>query len=135
MKKNNDPIFAGFNPLIPDGDYEVVVVGHDKASFYDHNKLYLKVKVITGSYSGTELFMPFNQADKIRPSSKYYREWVKANNGIAPAKNDRMSARVFKGKALLVTTRTVDTNNKQAKFSGNSYSIVKEIKEVLTGKP
>jgi len=135
MKRNNDPAFAGYYPSIPDGEYDAVVIGYDRKHYFDGEKLYLKFRIFSEPYVGTELFMPFNLPGKIRPSSKYYKEWVKANHGIEPAKNKCMSPKVFKNKPYRVKTRTVKVNSKQAKHSGQEYSVIDEITDVLAGQP
>ncbi len=130
-----DLIFAGSHPLIPEGEYEAMADRIDKAVYHQKKKLYVWFKIISENYQGTTIFMSFNIPDDIRPSSKYYQEWVKANDGVQPLRNSRISPNVFKHKIFLIKVRTVLSDSKQAKLGENTYSVVDKILQVAAGAP
>ncbi|HNZ32546.1 MAG TPA: hypothetical protein PKJ25_10650 [Smithellaceae bacterium] len=150
LKKNvsiqdeqNDEKFVASEarPLIPEGVYRVCCVKAEKAvSHFRSFKMFLTFKIINfGQYSGTELFMAMNLINtrtgkpfkQVPSGSKYYEQWVIANRNIHPARNDRMSSRIFMNGVFEAVVRTVkpkfpDGTEKPECFH---YSVVDYIKK------
>ncbi len=105
-QKEDDFVADETRPLIPDGNYQVCCIRIDKAaSHFKSLKMFLRFKIVDpGQYMGMELFMAMNLIDtktnkpfkKVPRGSKYYEQWVIANNNIHPRRNDRMSSKIFK---------------------------------------
>lgn len=142
--QKEDSLFADESrPLIPEGIYQVSCVRIEKAaSHFRELKMFLHFKIVTpGQYMETELFMAMNMIDtktgkpfkKVPRGSKYYEQWVLANNNIFPIRNDRMPPRIFLNGVFEAVVRTVkpkfpDGTNKPDNFH---YSIVDYMKRRL----
>lgn len=104
-------------PLIPEGIYQVCCIRIEKgASHFRSLKMFLTFQIVTpGQYMGTELFMAINLIDtrtgkqfkKVPRGSKYYEQWVIANNNNLPCRKDRMSSSIFKNGVFEAVVRTV----------------------------
>ncbi len=103
-------------PLLPEGKYIVQCIKTEKA--YSHHKalkLFLKFKVVDGPFTGEDLFMAMNMVDsrtgkpftRVPRGSKYFHNWVIANNSILPSRSDRMCSRKFKDGIFEAVVRTV----------------------------
>jgi hypothetical protein len=117
IKKEDDYLAEEIRPLIPEGTYQVCCLRFEKGvSHRGAYKMFLTLKIINpGQYMGTEIFMSINLLDtrtgkpfkKVPRGSKYYEQWVIANNNIPPKRNDRMSPEVFKNGVFEAIVRTV----------------------------
>ncbi len=136
--KGLDGIGPKTNPLprIPEGEYEAVCT-EAKVSLYlgKELRLYLHFKIIAGEHEGKKIRGNYNFDYKVFPTaSKYYTDWSIAN-GALPRRRDRMTPRIFIGKAFLVKVRDAipryeDRTPKPEMFR---YSVVDRIIERLTG--
>lgn len=103
--------------LIPEGTYQVRCIRIEKGqSHYRSFKIFIWFEIIDpGQYMGTKLFMPMNLTDKktdlpfkkVPRGSKYFHQWVIANNNILPRRKDRMSSAIFKNGIFIAVVRTV----------------------------
>lgn len=134
---------AGENyPLVPEGTYTVQCVKAEK-NFSHHRalKMFLNFRIIDGPYMGNVLFMAMNLIDsrtgkpfkKVPRGSKYFHNWVIANNNKLPNRHDRMTSRIFKDGLFEAAIRTVkpsfpDGTEKPECFH---YSIVDYLKKRL----
>lgn len=139
--QKDDNLVAGDNwPLIPEGTYLVSCVRIEKAaSHFRSLKMFLHFKIVTfGQYMGTELFMamnllstktgkPFKQVPR---GSKYFEQWVLANNNVFPMRNDRMSPKIFLNSVFEAVVRTVKPKFQDGTEKPDSfhYSIVDYLK-------
>lgn len=142
--QKEDNLFADESwPLIPEGIYQVSCVHIEKAaSHFKALKMFLHFKIVTpGQYMGTELFMAMNLINtktnkpfkQVPRGSKYFEQWVLANNNIFPMRNDRMSSKIFLNGVFEAVVRTVkpkfqDGTDKPDSFH---YSIVGYMKRRL----
>ena len=104
-------------PLIPEGVYLVCCIRIEKgASHFKSLKMFLRFKIVDpGQYLETELFMAMNLIDtktnkpfkKVPRGSKYFEQWVIANNNINPRRKDRMSSKIFKDGIFEAVVKTV----------------------------
>jgi len=124
-------------PRIPEGKYEAVCIKVEVSSYLANEKrLYLHFQIITDEHMGVKIFGIYNYSYKSFPrGSKYYTDWSIAN-GALPKRADRMTTRVFKGKAFLVKVRDAiprydDGTPKPKMFR---YSVVDRVIERLTGQ-
>ncbi len=129
-------------PLIPEGEYTVQCFKIEKGySHYKSLKMFLTFRVIDGPHMEIELFMAMNLTDshtgkpfkKVPKGSKYYNNWVIANNNCFPSRKDRMSFEIFKSGIFKAVVRTV-----KPKFSDGTekpecfhYSIIDYLKRRL----
>ncbi len=131
-------------PLIPEGSYQVCCIRIEKgASHFRSLKMFLRFKIVDpGQYFETELFMAMNLIDtktgkpfkKVPRGSKYFEQWVIANNNIHPRRKDRMSSTIFKNSVFEAIVRTVkpkfpDGTEKPECFH---YSVVDYLKGKVT---
>ncbi|MGP8015611.1 MAG: hypothetical protein ACLPP9_14550 [Smithella sp.] len=131
-------------PLIPEGSYQVCCIRIEKAaSHFRSLKMFLIFKIVTpGQYMDTELFMAMNLINtktgkpfkKVPRGSKYFEQWVIANNNIHPRRKDRMSSTIFKNSVFEAIVRTVkpkfpDGTEKPECFH---YSVVDYLKGKVT---
>ena len=136
-KIDDDGFEAGeARPHISEGSYGVQCIAVQKGIFcFGSFKIFLKFKITSPSiHAGTELFMAMNQYDKVPPGSKYYKEWVIANNNKLPSRNDRMSPTIFKGGIFEAVVRTAKPKyeDKTAMPDCFNYSIIAYLKERIT---
>jgi hypothetical protein len=129
-----------YYPLLPNATYEAQCTKYDsKFVLGKTRKLFLNFKIVEpGEHLGKELFMAFNMPydRKIRVGSKYYKAWVKLNDGRKPTRNAKMSPRLFLNKVCRIRTRTVihKYNEKDEMPESFRYSVVDEIIGVMPGE-
>lgn len=140
MQKEDDFEADETRALIPEGNYQVCCIRIEKGhSHYKTYKMFLWFKIIDpGQYMDTELFMAINLIyaktgkpfKKVPRGSKYFEQWVIANNNIHPRRKDRMSSAIFKNGIFEAVVRTV-----KPKFSDGTekpecfhYSVVDYLK-------
>jgi hypothetical protein len=143
-QKEEDFVADEIRPLIPEGTYQVCCIKIEKgASHFRSLKMFLIFKIVTpGQYMDTELFMAMNLIDtktgkpfkKVPRGSKYFEQWVIANNNIHPRRKDRMSPAIFKNGIFEAVVRTVkpkfpDGTEKPESFH---YSVVDYLKGKVT---
>lgn len=129
---------AGSPSLIPGGKYEVTFLWAEKKNLWNHEKIFLHFQIIdSGEFQGEELYMACNAPKKskggnVALSGKYYQAWVLAA-GRKPDRYDRMTTKVFRGKAFLAKVRAVTTNAKNLpRPLLLQYSIIEDLLECLT---
>lgn len=124
-------------PLIPAGEYEVTFHGAEEKRLWGKNRLFLHFRVAQqGEYLGQALFMavtmPTNGSFSI--SSKYLAQWSLAA-GNRPARRDRLSTKVFRGKLFLARVRTVKNGHDGKERSASwHYSVIDSLLEVRAGR-
>jgi len=134
---NTVPEAEEFNVLIPGGEYDAVCFKTETAlSYGGMRKIFIKFRIYSGRYDGTELFMVCNYPKgKIRRRLKYYEQWMLAT-GRRPAKREKLSPKVFPGRMYKVLVR--DTRPKFADGKPKpgifKYSVVDTIIEAQTGE-
>ena len=143
-EKEDDFVADETRTLIPEGIYQVQCIKIEKAiSHFRSLKMFLTFKIVDpGQYFETELFMAINLIDtktnkpfkKVPRGSKYYKQWVIANNNKLPSRGDRMSSNIFKNGVFEAVVRIV-----KPKFADGTedhecfhYSIVDSLKRKLT---
>ncbi len=139
-QKEEGFVAAEKRPLIPEGTYHVSCTKVEKGiSHFRALKMFLTFRIVNpGQHMGTELFMAINLINtktgkpfkQVPRGSKYYEQWVLANNNTHPPRNDRMSSRLFMNGVFEAVVRTVkpkfpDGTEKPECFQ---YSIVDYIK-------
>ena len=143
-KQKEDDFVADENrPHIPDGTYQVCFIRvEERTSHHNSLKMYLWFKIVNCiEHTDTELFMAMNLLDsktgkrfkKVPRASKYYEQWVIANNNKLPSRNDRMSPQIFKGALFEGVVKTVKPEfaDGTAKPDCFHYSIVHYLKRRL----
>lgn len=128
--------YAGDYDRVDDGIYDATVIGYEKGNWHMRKKIYIWFRIIeVGRFQGKEIFMCCNMQDAIKKKSKYYNAWVKANNGVKPKKNSRMSARIFKGQVFSIKAVTVGTDrDKNTVAEDDKYSVVESIQGISVGQ-
>lgn len=124
--------------VLPEGEYEVVCTGAEIIELYKFGrarKLFLHFQVYGGEHNGTRLFLPMTapaKGEKMGRGSKLYANYMIAN-GSPPARRDRVSLKVFKGRVFQVRVKTVCPAFESGKLKPESfhYSIVAELLERL----
>ena len=131
-----DLVAGNERPLIPEGRYIVQCIRCEKGqSHYNSLKLFLTFKIIDGEFMDTELFMAMNLMDsktkrpfkKVPAGTKYYKNWIIANNNNRPSRHDRMSPRIFEKGIFEVSVKTVRPPYPDGKTElpeGHHYSVV-----------
>ncbi len=123
-------------PLIPDGNYEVVFHRAEEKRLWGKTRLFLHFRIAQqGEHLGKALFMvvamPAN--GRFSLSSKYLMQWSLAA-GNRPARLDRLSTRVFRGKVFLGRVRTVKRGHDgEERPSLWHYSVIDSLLEVRAG--
>lgn len=129
-------------PLIPEGEYSLAFVRAErKNNLWGRTKLFLHFAVIDpGEHHGKVLFMSMNfpQSGNFPLTSKFLQQWSIAS-GVQPRRRDRLSTKVFKGKAFVGHVRTVKFfvhSDKKMKPRDPStyYSVISHLIEVLVGR-
>jgi hypothetical protein len=152
---------SDYAALIEDGVYEVRCLVPNHYKLRGKNKLALPCEVLRGPLvgdkwvwePGSSLYVPPNGCDhpegvilrrqynvaRVTSDGRYYfarmgdyaRDWITVT-GKRIRRMDRLSPDVFKGRRLLVRTRTVTTNWKRDPLSpATRYSVIDAILEVL----
>jgi len=90
-------------PRILEGNYPVQCILVKRIPYCGTWKLHLRFRILEGDDSGLELDLYMNMTDskgrkfkKVPRASNYYKNWVIANYGHPPSRNDKMSPRIFK---------------------------------------
>ena len=143
-QKEDDFEADEIRPLIPEGTYKVCCIKTEKGvSHCRALKMFLRFKIVDpGQYMDRELFMAMNLIDtktgkpfkKVPRGSKYFEQWVIANNNIHPRRKDRMSSAIFKNGIFEAFVRTVkpkfpDGTEKPGSFH---YSVVDYLKSKVS---
>ena len=122
MEENNQDISfhcqSEIPPAIPDGEYQAAFIKAEKKRMWGQQKVFLLFQIITaGEYFNVKLFLACNVPNKLTISSKYYRAWVVAA-GRRPARWEaqRMTPKVFRGKAFRVQIRVVKRTQNNGPF-------------------
>ena len=82
-------------PLIPEDRYQVYCDRIEGGTYKGTPKMYVYFIINSGEHEGTALFMPMNYYKKVPRGSKYYKQWVIANNNVLPSRVDRMTPGIF----------------------------------------
>lgn len=108
-------------PLVPEGTYKVRCIKFGRGIYHKTVKIYLRFHILEPcEQEGTELFMAMNAFKTVSPGSKYYGQWVIANDNIKPKRKDRMTPLIFKDCVFNAAVRTVIPKNKYDSY----YSVV-----------
>lgn len=118
LVKEKDDDFVADEPRahIPEGTYTVICLGGKEGLYFNSTKLFLKFIVLNPeTYEGIELPMYINLTysgtsqpfKKVPSSSKYFSQWVIANNNERPNRQDKMSSRIFKDGIFEAVVTTV----------------------------
>lgn len=115
------PIAGCRYDLVPEDRYVVLVEKADPGIGWTDRRtgrpkkiLYLRCRILAGSFKGTVLFMPLNltfRGKSPRPSSAFYEAWTVAMDR-KPVRGERMSPRVFEGKVFEAEVVTVARDSK-----------------------
>jgi len=113
--------------LIPDGDYQAYCFDYKTKrvrKWKNERRLWLWFEIYEGKYRGKRTYRSYPYPEKVSPCSAYYKEWLIANKGKKPARNSRLSPKVFLNKIFLVSVR---------KVKSGEYSVIGSIKELVAG--
>ena len=140
MEENNQDISfhcqSEIPPAIPDGEYQAAFIKAEKKRMWGQQKIFLLFQIITaGEYFNVKLFLACNVPNKLTISSKYYRAWVVAT-GRRPDRFEaqRMTPKVFQGKAFLVQIRTVKKDaDQRLLLPALRYSVIHQLIEKVVG--
>ena len=131
---DQDPVYAGDYEYLPDGTYQATLTRHEISEYFGKRKLYLWFKIIEGAHADKELFMPFPYPLKIKRTSKYYKARLVAAKGIRPARNDRLSPKIFRNKVFTIKIKAVLKGSEGSLLHVEErYSVVDELIEVSVG--
>jgi hypothetical protein len=126
FKKIQEDDFEGYfeagepRPLIPEGIYKARFIEIQKGQWNGTPKIYLWFQIIEPyEYEGVKIRMLMNAYRKPSNGSNYYKAWVIAN-GSKPARIDRMSPDIFKGRIFEVFVETVKPKNKAGFYEPES---------------
>lgn len=127
-------------PLIPDGTYEVAYTRASKKFWCfgsDHVLLFSKI-LNPGDYHDKEIYLPVRVEPSkgmkgMSMSSKIVRS-VTIALGHSPTRNDRLTTKVFHGKAFRASVRTVTHDAKKKPLHvANLYSRIDSLLEKTVG--
>ena len=133
----------GYN-LVPEGTYQVCCTKIEKGRSHSNSyKMFVWCIIIEpGQYYEKELFMALNLIDtrtgkpfkKVPRGSKYYKQWVIANNNNLPSRNNRMSYKIFKSGVFEAVVRTVKPKFKDGTEMPDCfhYSVIDYLKRKLS---
>ena len=122
------------DPYVPEGEYLAFCRSAQKYRNprFKREEIALQLTLCDCEYAGTKLTRYFSAQTAGKKRSNYYREWVIANQGIAPVRGDRMSYKKFTGKLFRVRVSTVTTDAYQEKLPpALHYSKVAAILELV----
>ena len=134
-------------PLIPEGEYRVIYVGHETARVFATPKVFLHFRIIEpGPYFETELFRAYrvkdyigkprkNGAFKLGHRSELFvtlcHLYERRDKALRP---DRVSLAGLKNVVVCASVRTVTKDYKQRPLPACLfYSTLAELKEIETG--
>jgi len=138
-KSGEDERTAGEpRPRIPDGEYTAICHQTRIAkSFGGRREMYVLFRVYGGPFDGAELpmFCTFPPG-KLSRSTKLYRQYSIAMGGT-PLKGERVSGKAFRGKMYRIIVGTSKAKHDDGTLLPDflQYSVVRGIKEVMTGVP
>jgi hypothetical protein len=131
-------------PLVPDGEYQAVFIGHETARYGRSSRAYLHFRIVDpGAQHGKELYRAYPVAAlKGRPQKGgafrvTKHQWLfkllcKATD--AKARPDRLSLNALKNRVWVISTRTVRKDYRQNEHPVFcQYSVVDEVKHAVTG--
>jgi len=99
---------------------------------FKRDEIALQFTLCDCKWAGTKLRRYFSVETAGKKRSHYYREWVIANQGIAPSRGDRMPYKKFAGKLFRVRVATVCTDAYQEKLPPTlQYGKVAAILELM----
>lgn len=121
-------------PIIPEGQYEVMYKSHKRQRYYNGEKLYVAFEIVEqGPYLGTKLFRAYNLYSPMRRGSDLFKD-LELLFGNRVKKKTKLPLRLFQGKVLKASVRTVRQNKKQVVLlEHQQYSVVDSIISVLVG--
>jgi hypothetical protein len=132
--ENQWPIAPEKPLLVMPGTYRAFCLSYEFFCHYrfeDRKKLHLKMQVFfKESDPENSIVLPryFNHYDRPGTGTDYYKEWLIANYGNPPKRNDRMSPKKFVGKVYKVRVRTVKKDKDGDDYHKNlQHSVVGKI--------
>lgn len=130
-------------PQIPEGEYQVVYIGHETSYMFKTPRVFVHFRVVGGQYDGTVLYASYrvpalkgkprkSGGFKLRNSSKLFREMVTLTG--KKERPDRISLRGLKGALIRVKVRTVTQDSKQNPLpTPCRYSVVDKMISIDAG--
>jgi hypothetical protein len=132
----SDPICdRDHEPYVPEGDYSASCVGAKRYRNrrFKRDEFALTFVIADGSYAGAKVKRYYCSQTAGKQRSNYLREWVIANQGVAPTRGDRLPYKKFVGKVFKIRVVTVLTDAYQQELpTGLQYSKVGAIIELVT---
>ena len=124
-------------PLLPPGNYTVAFIQAQKRWLWGKRlKLFMTFEIVYPlEHAGIRLFMCCNVPEKKKWTIgfKFFRCWTLAA-GHRPARRDRLSTSVFRGKYFLGRVRTVERSAKDTERpEAARYSILDELLLIEAG--
>lgn len=124
-------------PLVQDGTYSAGFLRAEQGRYEGRDRWFLWFRIVTaGTYFGYELYLscPFPTTGKTFGfGSKLVRALLVAT-GHMPRRRDRISAKMFYGKAFIIKTRTVKKDrNGRARPADQWYSVIDELLQKEAG--
>lgn len=121
-------------PCVPENEYLAFCKGAQqyRNPRFKRDEIALELILCDCAWAGTKLMRFFSVQTAGKKRSNYYREWVIANQGIAPSRGDRMPLKKFTGKLFRVRVSTVCTDAYQEALPpALQYSKVAAILELV----
>jgi hypothetical protein len=121
-------------PRVPEGEFLASCKTAHKYQNprFKREEIVLEFVLCDCKCAGTTLCRYYSATTAGKPRSNYKREWVIANQGIAPLRGDRMPYKKFMGKLFRVRVNTVTTDAYQEKLPPSlQYSKVGAILELV----
>lgn len=121
-------------PRVPEGEYLAFCKSAQKYRNprFKREEIALQLTLCDRECAGAKLTRYFSAETAGKKRSNYYREWVIANQGVAPSRGDRMPYKKFTGKLFKVRVTTVTTDAYQEKLPPSvQYSKVAAILELV----
>lgn len=124
-------------PIVTPGKYEVAFLRAErKANLWGRGRAFLHFRITEpGPFFGVTLFMSTTlpPAGRFSLSSKFLQQWSLAA-GRRPARRDRLSTNVFRGKRFLAAVRTVVHDSAGLDREATwQYSVIDRLIEVRAG--
>lgn len=132
------------HPLIPDDIYTAVCVGCDVKEVFKVAKVFLRFRIIEGSYAGTNLFRPYRAKGKkdeagrfrvkLHRKGKLFLMLCRVLGLPKRTKAHHVSHRELVNKLCRVRTRTVQKDHFQKQLPPDEfYSVIEDIECVVAG--
>jgi hypothetical protein len=132
----NDPVCdRDHEPCVPEGDYSASCISAKRYRNrrFKRDEFALTFVVLMGLYAGTKVKRYYCSQTAGRQRSNYLREWVIANQGVAPTRGDRLPYNKFVGKVFKIRIVTVLMDAYQQELpAALQYSKVSAIVELVT---